>query len=953
MSNITSYPGIQLIENDDLMVISDVSEAGNPTRTVSIGTLSTVFETGGGSTNNILGIYPILVSTQGINTTISIAGGTYQDKLTLTTNGTSGPATLLGSTLNIPQYSGGDGGGNSLDTFMLTGMVKTLGDDSKYGPDPAGANYQPMEWTSASTNDDQIPLWRTPIQAKLELVTWAYMGDALVFDKDDYLDFNIGIMPQGVNSGITSFAPIDTMFSLTYEGTNNTRPQGQLDVSSKNIVLNEFQNIAVVANQRANSTISPVDGDFAICLYFRATSESGGGDPGDGEKYTVTLTDIVDNVVGEPGTYTISGNAIGDFVQGVNGTSWAFRNEVIPATGYEVDRPGATNPSGSINGQDEDVINIISGTVTETSEDRFTVTMTPLVNNIVNNDNIIYTLNGDADAATRTGVAGGLWNFTTGIDPLPSGYYIDGFTATNPSGVFSADVSVQQEVGGEIKSKDSGGTDKYTVTLSPFNDNIIVPGGGLGSPSFGSAGGSSLGGDTGDGPSYYTLGGDLAGATQTGAFGTPYAFNTTITLASGYEWRVQPSITNPSGTIPGNDVSVAQTITGEIQAITTGDDQFTVTLSPLVDAITLPSAAKGPTGPTSQYYTITGASQGDSVTGPTGTNYSFNNGITMQPGWTIENFNPNNLQGIIGTSNITRSKTITGQVVAEAQDQVTVTYKLSDFIADTDPNHYTLTGNTDQDTVTGAPGDPYSFSTGIQVDPGYSINNFTSTDPSGTIPASDISVSASVTGTIVQDTEQTFTVTSAWSDQITQSSGALSGSASSFGPTNPPYTITGDINGATVTGTTGTSYSFNNVVTANAGFTFTEGPTVSNPSGTIGNSNQTVQQVFTGVIVEDSTPPADPGQVWKFEPGTGIQGDGISGTYYDTSGNQQNFFIEGTANAGATCICIGPNLSVPGNPYEPTIYDISPDAIAYAVLENGEPLSCNNDLTFMTCPIGN
>ena len=46
MSNITSYPGIQLIENDDLMVISDVSEAGNPTRTISIGTLSTVFGEG-------------------------------------------------------------------------------------------------------------------------------------------------------------------------------------------------------------------------------------------------------------------------------------------------------------------------------------------------------------------------------------------------------------------------------------------------------------------------------------------------------------------------------------------------------------------------------------------------------------------------------------------------------------------------------------------------------------------------------------------------------------------------------------------------------------------------------------------------------------------------------------------------------------------------------------------
>jgi hypothetical protein len=922
MSNITSYPGIQLIENDDLMVISDVSEAGNPTRTVSIGTLSTVFE-GGGSANNILGIYPILVTNQGLNTTISIAGGVYQDKLTLTTNGTSGPATIQrsvsGSTLNIPEYSssGGDGG-NSLDRFMLTGMVKGLG------------IAEPMQFTSAAPTG-LIPLWRTPIQAQLELVTWAYMGDTLTFAALDTIDFNIGVLPQGADSVIGNFAPINTMFSLGFEA-NNTRPQGQLDVSSKNIILNEFQNIAVIMNQRVGSTITPTDGDFAICLYFRATSESGGGDPGNTERYTVTLTDIVDNVVGDAGTYFIGGNAIGDFAQGTNGTPWSFTNEVIPASGYEVTNATATNPSGIIDGADEDVINIIGGTVTATAEDRFTVTMTPLVDNIVNNDGVSYTLNGDAEDATRTGIAGQLWNFTTGIDALPTGYYIDGFTATNPSGTFTADVSVQQEVGGEIKSKDSGGTDRYTVTLSPFNDNIIVPG-------------------RGDEESFYTLGGDLAGATITGTFGTAYAFNTTVTLASGYEWRVLPSITNPSGTIPGSDTSVAQTITGEIQEITTGDDQFTVTLSPLVDAITLPDASRGPTGPTSEYYTITGARQGDFVTGPTGTNYAFNNGITMQSGWTIENFNPNNFQGIIGTSDITRSKTITGQIVAEAQDSVTVTYKLSDFIADTDPPHYTLTGNTDSDTFVGAPGATYSFATGIQVDSGYSINNFSSTDPSGIVPGSDISVNGTLTGTIVEDTAQTFTVTSAWNDQITQSSGALSGSATSFGPTSNPYTITGDINNATVTGTTGTSYSFNNVVTANAGWTFTEGPTVTNPSGTIGNSNQTVQQIFTGVIVEDVVPPSDPGQVWKFEPGVGIQGDGISGTYYNTSGEQVNFFVQGSSNAGPTCICIGPNLSVSGNPYEPIIQDISPDALAYPVLQNGDPVSCSNNFSGMTCPI--
>ena len=44
----------------------------------------------------------------------TVLGYTPQAALTLTTSGTSGAATLVGSTLNIPQYSGGGGGGVSI-----------------------------------------------------------------------------------------------------------------------------------------------------------------------------------------------------------------------------------------------------------------------------------------------------------------------------------------------------------------------------------------------------------------------------------------------------------------------------------------------------------------------------------------------------------------------------------------------------------------------------------------------------------------------------------------------------------------------------------------------------------------------------------------------------------------------------------------------------------------------
>jgi len=46
-----------------------------------------------------------------VSTATQTALNAKQNSLTLTTTGTSGAATLVGSTLNIPQYSGGGGGG--------------------------------------------------------------------------------------------------------------------------------------------------------------------------------------------------------------------------------------------------------------------------------------------------------------------------------------------------------------------------------------------------------------------------------------------------------------------------------------------------------------------------------------------------------------------------------------------------------------------------------------------------------------------------------------------------------------------------------------------------------------------------------------------------------------------------------------------------------------------------
>jgi hypothetical protein len=65
--------------------------------------------------------------------TIATAGTDYQAPITLTTTGTSGAATFIGNTLNIPQYSGGGGGSGTVTKVSVVstnGLAGTVANDS-------------------------------------------------------------------------------------------------------------------------------------------------------------------------------------------------------------------------------------------------------------------------------------------------------------------------------------------------------------------------------------------------------------------------------------------------------------------------------------------------------------------------------------------------------------------------------------------------------------------------------------------------------------------------------------------------------------------------------------------------------------------------------------------------------------------------------------------------------
>jgi hypothetical protein len=77
----------------------------------------------------------VVPSQKAVKDYIDTGLNTKQDTLTLTTTGTSGAATLIGATLNIPQYSGGGPGGDS-----IASLSNSSGDVSAAASAPSQLN---------------------------------------------------------------------------------------------------------------------------------------------------------------------------------------------------------------------------------------------------------------------------------------------------------------------------------------------------------------------------------------------------------------------------------------------------------------------------------------------------------------------------------------------------------------------------------------------------------------------------------------------------------------------------------------------------------------------------------------------------------------------------------------------------------------------------------------------
>jgi hypothetical protein len=91
--------------------ITAINSLTGSAQTLGVGTSGTDFAVSSAGTAHTLNLPTASATNRGaLSSADWSAFNNKQDGLTLTTTGTSGAATLVGSTLNIPQYSGGGGG---------------------------------------------------------------------------------------------------------------------------------------------------------------------------------------------------------------------------------------------------------------------------------------------------------------------------------------------------------------------------------------------------------------------------------------------------------------------------------------------------------------------------------------------------------------------------------------------------------------------------------------------------------------------------------------------------------------------------------------------------------------------------------------------------------------------------------------------------------------------------
>jgi hypothetical protein len=252
MSNILTYPGIPIVAGGDMMIISDVSVDGNPTRSVSVNQLGAYIGAGGGSGagvtsfNTLVGALTLVggtditLGTVGNTITInSAAGGGTVTSLSTTVAGNSMFATVTNATTtpNIAftyrgaatQYINGLGALsllNTIPTNITLAVTRTTGAATLTGNSLDIPNY------TYNANEIGFFINRHPATSAIEMM-W----------KAD--DTNIGsttfsIAEEGTITGAFIITASSNYWQASYRLTMDINVPVYYDIGGKQVVKTAY-----------------------------------------------------------------------------------------------------------------------------------------------------------------------------------------------------------------------------------------------------------------------------------------------------------------------------------------------------------------------------------------------------------------------------------------------------------------------------------------------------------------------------------------------------------------------------------------------------------------------------------------------------------------------------------------------------------------------------------------
>ncbi len=711
MAIVYSYEQATQPAFGDLLLGTDVSASGKPTKSFSIQSIVDLVQTGvpGGGTVTSIGTNS--------STFVTLSGGP------ITTSGIVSASLSATGTPSATTYLRGDNtwatiGASANTTYTVTSAqngsaanIRLTGSDSSQtivtlaaGPNVVLTDNGTNRITIGLTGLDTGSVTSVTTGAGLSIISGTATIDPVI--AVDYLGLNNYIKVNESQATPTSddVIPFDQVSSTNVKTTNLgaipitalTSVKSYVDAGDVGDIRNDTDTFTTTA--AVNNVVSLTSAEYtalatknANTLYIIV---------GAAASFTTTLA-FTNNIVGTE--YTINGDQAGATKSGVAGASYAYNTTLTPNAGfYFSSGPTVTNATGTFS-VDETVNTILEGTVQAVAVDDVVATLAVSTSGISGTE---FTLGGNISGATITGSSPLSYAFNTTISPNAGFEFVTPPTINNASGTITTSQTVVTTITGELQAV---APPQVTVTGLLNLDNLTGISGQV-------SGSVSPGSFSGDSP-------------------VAYSFTPSATANSGY------AIENLSFT---GDISGSATSSKTAVMYANGnviEEENNAIVELVLDIII-----------TGGGYVRTGDSDGAQQIGPTPFTYAFDTDVTPLPGYEFKTLTITNASGTTNQEGLQYvTTTIRGTIEAVPENPVatlSVTYSI------TGDNVWTPAGNLSGTQQSGPSPFFYNFDTyangtpTITIPATYQFDVAPSTSPSPITPAQGITTNTTVPVTV-------------------------------------------------------------------------------------------------------------------------------------------------------------------------------------------------------------